>query len=487
MNKFINGMEHEESLTLTTNGATAYNTTGDYLVDAISTLGAMRNSKDVEVENKFIKAFSEDKLLATKLAFYLRNVRGLGCGERKIFRTIMNYLGNNYPEIVNKNLDNFDYYGRFDDLFCLFGTKSENSMLEYAEKRFNEDIDTEFPTLALKWFKSINTSSSEARATAKKIAKHLNLTHKEYRKALAKVRSRINIVEKLMSENKWTEIEYSKVPSRAMSIYRRAFEKHDEKGFTNYVDSLVKGETKVNASTLFPYDLMKKMQLDIGGNSRLLNPEPILLEQWKALPNYIEGENNVLVMADTSGSMSGRPMMTSVGLALYFAERNKGIFKDVFMTFSENPQFVRLVGNTLPEKVRCIRSIVENTNLYKAFGMILDVCIKNKVPQSEVPKSLIVITDMQFDSMTSRNDETIYEVFKSKFEDVGYIMPNVIYWDVSENSNSTHQTKSQVKNVQMYSGQSASMFQAILANIGKTPYQAMLDTLNNEIFDRVII
>jgi hypothetical protein len=212
-----------------------------------------------------------------------------------------------------------------------------------------------------------------------------------------------------------------------------------------------------------------------------------LFEQWKALPNYIEGENNVLVMADTSGSMRGRPMMTSVGLALYFAERNKGIFKDVFMTFSESPQFVKLVGNTLPEKVRCIRSIVENTNLYKAFGMILDVCIKNKVPQNEVPKSLIVITDMQFDGMTSQNDETIYEVFKSKFEDAGYIMPNVIYWDVSEISNSTHQNKAQVKNVQMYSGQSASMFQAILANIGKTPYQAMLDTLSNEIFDRVII
>jgi hypothetical protein len=109
------------------------------------------------------------------------------------------------------------------------------------------------------------------------------------------------------------------------------------------------------------------------------------------------------------------------------------------------------------------------------------------VPQNEVPKSLIVITDMQFDGITSQNDETIYEVFKSKFEEAGYIMPNVIYWDVSGNSNSTHQTKSQVKNVQMHSGQSASMFQAILANIGKTPYQAMLDTLSNEIFDRVVI
>lgn len=487
MSNFLNGISNSLNVGATANGGKAYKSTGDDLLDAFTSFGNMRESQDSEVENKFMKAMAEDKLLATKLAFYTRNVRGLGLGERKVFRTILKWLGNNYPEVVEKNLENVAHFGRFDDLFVLFGTKAERHLNQFILKSFKEDSGAEFPTLAMKWYPSANTSSVKTRALAKKVIKVLGISEKEYRQTLSKVRAKLNVVETLMSSGKFTEIDYSKVPSRAMSIYRTAFFKHDESGMTDFVNKVQKGEAKVNAGTLYPYDLLNKMGLWIGSQSKLTNPEPILMEQWKALPSYIQGENNILIMADSSGSMEGRPIQTSIGLALYFAERNKGAFANKFMTFSQSPELVTLKGETLADKVSCIKSIVANTDLDKAMKLILDTCIENNVPASEMPIALVIISDMQFDAATN-NNKTIYEKYAKKYEKAGYVIPNIVFWNVSGVCyESGYQTKENIKGVQIYSGSSTSVFSAVIQNIGKTPIQSMIDTLNSPIFDKVII
>lgn len=220
-----------------------------------------------------------------------------------------------------------------------------------------------------------------------------------------------------------------------------------------------------------------------------INKDAVLEAQWKALPNYVSGENNVLVMSDTSGSMesdNGLPMATSIGLAVYFAERNKGAYKDLFLTFSESPQFVKLSGNTLAEKISNIESIVANTDLERAFDLILQVAVSNNVSADEMPKSLIIISDMQFDGARGSGGETFFNSMKKKFASKGYEMPVVIYWQVSARS-SAFQAEHKDANVILVSGQGVSSFKAVLNNVGKTPWDFMIETLSDPMYDVVKI
>jgi hypothetical protein len=216
------------------------------------------------------------------------------------------------------------------------------------------------------------------------------------------------------------------------------------------------------------------------------NPDDILEAQWRALPNYVDGEHNVLVMADTSGSMSGRPMCTALGLAVYFAERNKGAFQNTFMTFSEKPNFVTIKGDTLSEKIRNVESIVANTNIEKAFDMVLNVAVKNNILQDEMPKAIVIISDMAFDCATTNKRDTYYDKMKDKFAQNGYVIPQIIFWNVQSRQNVFH-AFSQYKGVQLASGSSPSVFLSIMKNVGLNPYEAMLNTLNNSVYDCIVV
>lgn len=488
--KFVNALRKEDNYTFTENGAIALKSTESALVDLFGQIGAMRNRTDADIESAFSKAFAEDRLLATKMAFYARNIRG-GLGERRAARVIFNFLAKVHPDVMRKNIQYVPLFGRYDDLYEFVGTPVENDMWALIKEQWSLDIDNmnnnKPISLLAKWLKSVNTSSKESNRLGKLTAKKLGLSEKEYRKTLSTLRKYLDVVEVKMSNNRWTEIIYAGVPSRAMAIYRNAFAKHDPEGFDAYVKSVSKGESKINATTLFPYDIIEKMGMSFdwsGGCFKANNYDEVLEAQWKALPNYIEGENNVLIMADTSESMMGRPMATSVGLAIYFAERNKGVFKDVFMTFSSRPSFIQLKGNTLYEKIQCVPSIVENTNLEAAFRLILDTAINNNLTADDMPKSLVVITDMEFDGATygSSRHETFYESMANMYRQHGYEIPNVIFWNVNSRHN-VFQVTSKYKGVQLASGQSPSVFKSILNNIGKTPYEAMLSVLNDPMYD----
>jgi len=491
--RFVNALKKENNYTLTENGAVALKSTNSALVDLFGQIGAMRKRPDSDIESAFSKAFAEDRLLATKMAFYARNIRG-GLGERRTARIIFRFLARLYPEVMRKNIQFVPLFGRYDDLYEFVGTPVENDMWKLINKQWKMDIDNmknnRPVSLMGKWLKSINTSSQESNKLGKLTAKMLGMSEKEYRKSLSALRRYLDVTEVKMSGNKWSEINYAGVPSRAMAIYRNAFRRHDEDRFSAYIESVAKGKSKINASTLFPYDILEKMELSTlhGDYLTVTHYDKALEEQWKSLPNYIEGENNVLVMADTSGSMEGRPLATSVGLAIYFAERNKGVFKDVFMTFSSSPSFVQLKGNTLYEKIKCIPSIVENTNLEAAFRLILDTAINNNLTAEDMPKSLVVISDMEFDDATdyNTNHETFYESMVKMYNQHGYNIPNIIFWNV-DSRNNVFQVTSEYKGVQLASGQSPSVFKSILNNIGKTPYEAMISVLNDPMYDCITV
>ena len=351
---FANAMKQESKFTRTENGAVALNTTSDARLDLFGTIGALREANENRITTLFSEAFAQDKLFATKIAFYARDIR-CGLGERKTFRTIIRYMAEHHPEALRPNLDLIGVFGRYDDLYELIETQLEDDMWKSMKKQFEEDLknlnEGKAISLLAKWIKTADASSRETRKLGILTAQKLGYPVYNFKRIVRSMRKQIGVVESLMSADKWNEIKYPEVPSRAMMIYRRAFAKHDPDGFNDFINKADKGEVKINASTLYPYDIVEKILYARENNK-------VLEAQWKALPNYIEQGTNALIMADVSGSMTGRPMATSIGLAIYFAERNVGAYHNLFMTFSSNPEIVVLKGETLSQKINNAKGLI---------------------------------------------------------------------------------------------------------------------------------
>jgi hypothetical protein len=487
---FAQAMENESKFTRTENGAVALNTTSNALLDLFSTIGALRNTDDGRIETLFAEAYKQNHLFATKILFYARDIRE-GLGERKTFRTLIKYLAYHHPEALRPNLDLIGVFGRYDDLYSLIGTPLEDDMWAAMRKQFIEDLGNldkgNAISLLAKWIKTADASSKETRRLGILTAQKLGYPVYNFKRIVRSMRKQIGIVEAKMSAGKWDEIKYSTVPSRAMSIYRKAFMRHDESGFRDYLNSVEKGETKINASTLYPYDVVEKY---LGWNA--LKTEDKTLElQWKALPNYVGEGVNAIVMADVSGSMrmgSIRPMATSIGLAIYFAERNTGAYHNLFMTFSGEPKIMNIKGETLKQKVDSIKRIgyiSDNTNLVAAFDKVLEIAEDNHVPQDEMPKAIIVISDMEIDSCGNEN-WSFYDKMKHRFEKNGYTIPNIIFWNVNSRHDVFHADSTR-EGVQLASGQSVTVFKQILTNLGYNPVEAMENVINSRRYDCITV
>lgn len=492
-NLFSKAISIESNKTTTENGANAFKSTNDSLVDLFSIIGSLRGRNEKAVEDLFAKAHAEDPLMAIKMAFYARNIRG-GLGERRTFKIIIRWLAINHPQQLICNLAYIPHFGRWDDMYALIDTPVEEHMWAIVAHQFSNDIESlKTPeakvSLLGKWLKSANASSEETRRLGRLTAKRLGLSPRQYRTSLTKLRERIKIVESQMSANEWEEIEFAEVPSKAMMNYRNAFQRHQPIRFEEYKESLTSGASAINADTLFPYEILERAHLDIDYIRDIfeINEDPILEAQWKALPNYVEEPANFLVMADTSGSMLGRPMATSISLAIYFAERNRGAFHNQFMTFSRKPQFVELKGESLKEKISHIESIVDSTDLERAFREILSVAISNTVPQEDIPKSLIVISDGEIDAFASSHSRwSFLSNMQNEFESAGYRLPKVVMWNVESRGNRFIDTIGN-PNIQFISGSSPSSFKALINGQNLSAQELMYETLNDEIYSMIHI
>ena len=476
---FMDDLEIETGVTLTENGGLALSTTGDKLLNLFAVLGALR-SRPTDVIDKFIDAYNEDADLATKMAFYGRDVRG-GLGERAVGRIMLNVLALKNPTVVSANLKNIVEFGRWDDLFVLFGTLCEDDMLSLVCTKLADDVDAmlnnENISLLAKWMPSINASSEHTKALAHRFVKAFNTTPREYRKTLSALRKYIDVTEVKMSANKWTDIDYKAVPSNAMSNYGSAFARHDYEGFNRYMDAVKSGDVKINAATLYPYNVIETLER---------SSRDVAEAQWNALPTYVEGDNNFLIMADVSGSMSGRPMRTSVGLAIYFAERNHGAFANKFMTFTNIPQIVEVTDGTLYEKYRSVtRHVGYNTNLEAAFDAILSTAVRTKCPQADLPKALVIISDMEIDYWDG-GSLTFTEEMRKRFAEAGYEMPKLVYWNVDSRKDTFLASKND-PNAILVSGQSASTFKNLIKGIDLSAYEIMVETLNDPRYDCVVV
>lgn len=455
---YIDDLVKGANVTFTEKGALTLRTTTNPLVDFFALAGATRGNEEHGLD-LFKKAFAKDREKAVRILFYLRDVRG-GQGERQLFKNCLRYLSENEPEVGAKLYSFVPEYGRWDDLFVL----DSDLYVEQLKGQLEEDKNTDTPSLLAKWMPSENASSNKSRTMARNLAKLLGMNATQYRKMLSGLRKKISLVEQKMSKREFGTIEYEKVPSQASLKYRKAFKRNDEDRYTNYLNSVSKGEEKINTSTLYPYQVYEAVGT------------PAAEQLWANLPDYTQGKN-AIVVADVSGSMRGRPMSVSVSLALYFAERNKGQFKDYFITFSEYPSLQKIQGVTLRDNISSIERAdwSMTTDIEAVFNLLVDTAVKNETPPNEMPETIYIISDMEFDKASSGT--TNYELIDQRYRDAGYERPNLVFWNVDARNKQVPVPMNENR-VSLVSGYSPSAFKLAVEN--KTPEETMEEVINSE-------
>jgi len=430
----------------TDNGAVTNKSSFNPLVDFVFLAGASRNMSDADITSLIDKAYKFDREKTIKLIFWAGAIRE-GLGERRFFKLALNYLASLDSRGVSKNVSNIVFFSRWDYLFDLYESENTSSptkavILKYIQEAFEAETDGLF----FKWLP--REKSKKYPKLRKRLTEQAGGT-KAYRQKLA---ANTKVVETQMSANKWNEIKYESVPSKAMSNYSKAFKKHSDERFNAYLEAVIKGEKKINSSVLFPSDLVKASAKD---------PETANA-QWKALPDYLNGKaSSTLVVCDVSGSMEGQPMDVSIGLGIYLAERLVGDFKDLVCTFSEKPAFFTIPQGTLRQKVDALMRAnwSYNTNLTKVFELLLGRAKQYNSPESEMPKTILIISDMEFD--TASNTKTNFEHIEDLFEASGYTMPKVVFWNVKGRAGNMP-ALSKDKNVQLISGYTPSVMKYVL-------------------------
>lgn len=481
-------------MTKTENGAVTYATSGSACLDLFSTIGALRNASDIEILQRFIRAYTENPDLAMKIIFFARDIRG-GLGERRVFKTIFSYLAKEEPQSVKKNISLVADYGRYDDLLALMGTPCEGAMLAYLKEQYESDVkamgEGNPVSLLGKWLPSVNASCKETIRLAKKIAKAFGLSEATYRKQLTALRGIIKIIENNLREKDYT-FDYSKQPSRAMFKYRKAFIRNDKERYSQFVSQVAKGETKMNARLVYPYELVEAYlkHYPVWANPLSEEEKATLNATWEAMPD-VSNDENAIAVVDTSGSMyryGYRPQPASIALSLglYFAERNKGAFHNHFIEFSERPQLIELKGNTFLERLRYALSfnVIADTNIEAVFDLILHTAVKHKVPQEELPAKVVIISDMEFNYCVKNASLTNFQMAKQRFATHGYTLPEVVFWNVDSRQLQQPVTMHE-SGVVLVSGVTPQLFSMVQGGV-VSPYGFMLSVLSNERYAPIV-
>lgn len=511
MTTFLNALKDETNFTYTENGGIAHKTTKSDLLDMFAMGAAMRNRSDKDVILMFRKAFAENETYALKCLFYIRDIRG-GQGERRFFRLCIRDLALNHPEAMRRNIANIPTYGRWDDLYELIDTPVEKDMWAFMKHQLVLDIQSKTPSLLAKWMKSENTSSAESVKTGRKTRAAMDMTPRQYRKTLSILRERINVLERLMSAGEWDKIEFDKIPSKAGFIYKNAFARHDVERMIkasapiqSYKD-FAKDETKtVNAKDLYPYEIVGQA-IDITKYSYKhdVTNRNIVNKYWdNYLKSFDDFTFNGIAVVDTSASMlhygdKSQPMNIAVSLGLCCAEKAKGPFHNHFITFSANPQLIKVEGIDFVDKVQRIysKNICENTNIKGVFDLLLKTAMDHHCAQEEIPENIIIISDMEFDNCASPgwrwrgqedfpafnkyNVNTELEKIAKEWMYYGYKIPNLIFWNVDARQNNIPMIGNGASFV---SGMSPSIYETIAT--GKTGYDLMMDKLNSPRYEAV--
>ena len=457
-NVFMKELQKWGNFTETENGAIAVKSTLDSVVDLFGTIGSMREnnyhepaSVNKELLPMFAKAMQENKELAMKTLFYVRDCRG-GMGEKEVFKTIMLALLELETEesylLFKNNIANIVEFGSWKDLLDIFNRTNKSQakidIVGYIYNTIHTDIklmnEGKTPSLLAKWLPTINSKSNHTKLKAKNLLTLMSKLDFDYRNYCTQARKVLKVVERNIAQQTFNEINYSAVPSRCMLFNRNLFMEKDNKHFNEYLDNLQKGETKINSSVLFPSDITDaylSKGFDWKGFS--YEVDTVLEEQWKALPNYMDKPLNAICVVDTSASMFGVPMNVATALGIYIAERNPSeAYRNKCLEFSHIVKFIDFSkAKTLNEKMCCYTYQCADTNIEKVFDCILELAVANNLKQEDIPTHLIILSDMQFNSATGnytnsdRKFKTLMKKIRDKYNQQRYKIPQIIYWNLN--------------------------------------------------------
>lgn len=483
------------NVSYTDNGAKVYRTSGHALLDLNFAVSSLRNAPEIEIDAKFAAACAEDMAAAIVWLFFARDCRQ-GMGERRLFRVCTRYLAREFPYALVRLLPLFAEYGRWDDLFSLLDTQLSSPVLDILANQMRQDTANMLQgkpiSLLAKWLPSEKSRVRSQRLNAALLAVKFRVTPRNYRRAVAKMRRYLDVIELKMSAGEWDKINYNAVPSRANLIYRKAFLKHDEDRRQKYLEALKSGEegAKINSSVLMPHEIVAEYKAS--GNR---SADDALEALWQALPNTLPDGAETIVVADGSGSMEWglsydkgiQPLDIANGLAIYFAERLHGVYHNRYITFSSRPQLVDLSGaSTLFSKLRIARLHNEcsNTNIEAVFDLILDTAVQNKLKQEELPKNILIVSDMQFDAgCYPRFDRSLFDGVKEKYSSHGYSLPRLVFWNVCGRTD-TIPVKENDFGVALVSGFSPNVAKMVMSGT-LDPYQCLMEQLHSDRYQPV--
>ena len=433
--------------TKTTNGAITNQTSGKECLDLFQRIGNMRHHDRLRILEDFETAYIENKELATQVLFWARAAR-IGSGERKTFHTILSEIGKTSPDFISDNTKTIAELGYWKDLVPYLHIQSVVAVFAQAIR----DKDR----LACKW----------APRKCAVLRDELKMTNKEYRKWLSEYSE---TVEQKMSEKTWSDIEYSSVPGSAMRRYGRAFDKQDTQRFEDWKNDKT---SKASVSATYPHEVLA------------CDDDKLAEKMWNNLPDLLsESDENILPMIDVSGSMFGQPLSVAMSLGMYLSERSKGEFRDMFLTFSENPELVRLEGDSVAERLRNIQQADwgMSTDFEAAYEHILRVAKKHNVMKDSMPSMLLVLSDMQFDEsqrgMYSSESQPHFSWMEEEFEKAGYKFPKLVFWNLNGDVPVGQPVMTEQSGAAMVSGFSPKIMTAVLNADEFNPMEVMLEAL----------
>lgn len=452
-----------DNITSTQNGDVAFKSYGDKIVDMFYKIGALREQGDYVAKLKIEECYKENPEATSKILLYARDIRN-GMGERSVVRDAIVELSENHPNTMLNLVSLLPEIGRWDDvIYIWYHTQNKalkDSILMGLKQilKMEEDKEVEQSLLA-KWLPSENATSKHTILMAKALRKALGMTPRNYRKMLTKMRSNLNLVENNLRTREYEKINYEQVPSLAHLKYEYAFEKNDNERYTKYLEDVSNGKSKMNTKTLTPFDIIRKIDSDYYD---ALEDKYALNLAWNNLPDVFEGKTlNAIVACDVSGSMNGDPLQCSIGLGIYMAQRNKGAFHNYFIDFCGNSRMHQLKeGANIVELYNQVSKSSEdcNTNMDSVFNALLRGATYMQAKPEDLPEYIIIVSDMQFDQV--RGYDSAFERAKKNFEEAGYNLPTIIFWNVNLLEDTIPAT--QENNVILVSGRSQNVIKQLI-------------------------
>lgn len=495
-----------DGVTQTENGATSHVSTGEGVPGILRKSGLLlltplldlffwlaRGFNPSSRQKNIEKAFQADPKRFAKLCFQTRDVRG-GKGERKLGRQMLVDLSNRLPQVfVDKLVPLVPEYGRWDDLiFIAYETQSprvKSACLKMCASQLKKDLASMEKggptTLCAKWMPNEKSSWVKSYITVfSDLCQEMEMTPRQMRKTLVSLRNYSQVIEQKMCAKEWSKIDYSKVPSQAMRLLKKAFARNDPERFQAFQDALQKGDpsVKVNSSTLMPHELVKQYMSTYSGFNRKTT-DPVTQAQWDALlKQYSEMGtlDGTLIVSDVSGSMSccnGLPMQVSIALGIFVSQMQKGPWRGQVITFHSNPSFHLVRDGPLHEQVRSLANAPwgGSTDIQKTFQLILEKAQEYHLPVSEMPKQVIIISDMQFNQADSTC--TNLDAIREQYRSAGYPLPRLVFWNVAGRIQDVP-ARAVDNNVALVSGFSPSILKAVMDAEDLSPLGVLLSTLD---------